>query len=47
MSAIYEQITKKPLEEHVHHLIFEICVEDANEEDVEVPYVVYKLPGRK
>ena len=43
MSDILVEVTKKPIPEHVKNLVFEICCEDENEEDVEVPYVMYKL----
>lgn len=43
MSTIYQEVTKKPLPKHVHNLVFEVCVDNADGEDVEVPYVVYRL----
>lgn len=39
-----ETISKKPIPEHQKNVIFEMTVEDKNEEDVEVPYVMLKLP---
>lgn len=38
-----ETVSKKPIPEHQKNVIFEITVEDASEEDVEVPYVMVKL----
>ena len=36
-------ISKKPIPDHQKNVIFEMTVEDQNEEDVEVPYVMLKL----
>lgn len=38
-----ETISKKPIPDHQKNVIFEMTVEDQNEEDVEVPYVMLKL----
>lgn len=38
-----ETISKKPIPNHQKNVIFEMTVEDQNEEDVEVPYVMLKL----
>jgi ubiquitin-activating enzyme E1 len=43
MSALVEQISKKPIPEHQKNVIFEITAEDETEEDVEIPYVMLKL----
>ena len=38
-----ETISKKSIPNHQKNVIFEMTVEDQNEEDVEVPYVMLKL----
>ena len=48
MTAIVEEVTKKPIPAHQRHLVFEICCDDPTraedaEGDVEVPYVLYRL----
>ncbi|KAF7860388.1 hypothetical protein EAF04_008514 [Stromatinia cepivora] len=43
LSELVELISKKPIPSHQKTVIFEICVEDQNEEDVEVPYIMMKL----
>lgn len=43
LSELVAHISKKPIPEHQQNVIFEICVEDAAEEDVEVPYVMMKM----
>jgi ubiquitin-activating enzyme E1 len=43
ISQIMEQISKKPLPEHTKFLTLEMCVNDRNDEDVEVPSVVMHL----
>lgn len=44
MSQVVESVSKKPIEPHVKALTFEICCNDTEGEDVEVPYVRYTLP---
>ncbi|ORY90353.1 ubiquitin-activating emzyme E1 [Syncephalastrum racemosum] len=39
LSKLVESVSKKPIPPHVKALIFEVCVNDADDEDVEVPYV--------
>ncbi|XP_056641048.1 ubiquitin-like modifier-activating enzyme 1 isoform X1 [Diorhabda sublineata] len=43
MSEVVRRVSKKKLEPHVKALVFELCCNDANGEDVEVPYVKYNL----
>lgn len=43
LSELVAHISKKPIPDHQQNVIFEICVEDAAEEDVEVPYVMMKM----
>lgn len=43
LSQLVETISKKPIPDHQKNVIFEMTVEDQNEEDVEVPYVMLKL----
>ncbi|XP_050429029.1 ubiquitin-like modifier-activating enzyme 1 [Adelges cooleyi] len=44
MSEIVRNISKKKIEPHVKSLVFEICCNNLEGEDVEVPYVKYNLP---
>nr|XP_023026513.1 ubiquitin-like modifier-activating enzyme 1 [Leptinotarsa decemlineata] len=43
MSEVVKKVSKKKLEPHVRALVFELCCNDAEGEDVEVPYVKYNL----
>ncbi|KAI5300135.1 hypothetical protein KEM55_009225, partial [Ascosphaera atra] len=43
MTELVETVSKKELPPHQRSLICEITAEDANEEDVEVPYVLVRL----
>lgn len=47
MSQVVETVSKKKIPSHVKSLVFEICCNDETGEDVEVPFVQYKLPSRK
>lgn len=44
MSEVVRRVSKKKIEPHVKALVFELCCNDADGEDVEVPYVKYNLP---
>merc|ERR1719471_2588403 len=44
MSKVVETVSKKKIPSHVRSLVFEICCDDENGEDVEVPFVQYRLP---
>ncbi|KAJ9576640.1 hypothetical protein L9F63_025464 [Diploptera punctata] len=44
MSEVVKKVSKKRLEPHVHALVFELCCNDKDGNDVEVPYVRYTLP---
>lgn len=44
MSEIVRNISKKQIEPHVRSLVFEICCNNKDGDDVEVPYVKYNLP---
>lgn len=44
MSEVVKKVSKKKIEPHVRALVFEICCNDLDGEDVEVPYVCYTLP---
>lgn len=39
ISQVVELVSKKPLPSHVTNLVLEICVNDKDGEDVEVPYI--------
>lgn len=43
MSEVVRKVSKKKIESHCRALVFEICCNDKDGEDVEVPYVRYKL----
>lgn len=44
MSEVVKRVSKKKLEPHVKALVFELCCNNLEGEDVEVPYVRYVLP---
>ncbi|KAL9916302.1 ubiquitin-like activating enzyme 1 isoform 1-T2 [Glossina fuscipes fuscipes] len=44
MSEVVRRVSKKRIEPHERSLVFEICCNDEEGEDVEVPYVRYTLP---
>lgn len=46
MSAIVEEVSKKAIDPSAKYLVFEIVCDDASGEDVEVPFVTYKLPRK-
>lgn len=43
LDQLVETISKKPIPDHQHNVIFEITAEDQTGEDVEIPYVMVKL----
>merc|ERR1719460_1831906 len=47
MSQVVETVSKKKIPSHVRSLFFEICCDDENGQDVEVPFVQYKIPAKK
>jgi len=44
MSEVVKKVSKRKIEPHVQALVLEICCNDTDGEDVEVPYVKYNLP---
>jgi len=44
MSEVVRKVSKRKIEPHVRALVFEICCNDDDGNDVEVPYVRYTLP---
>lgn len=44
MSEVVVKVSKRKLEPHVKALVFELCCNDEDGNDVEVPYVRYTLP---
>jgi len=44
MSEVVKKVSKKKIPPHVKALVFELCCNDTDGEDVEVPYVKYILP---
>lgn len=45
MTEVLKRISKRRIEPWVKSLVFELCCNDDNDEDVEVPYVRYVLPA--
>ncbi|XP_067835670.1 ubiquitin-like modifier-activating enzyme 1 isoform X1 [Heptranchias perlo] len=43
MTEIVTKVSKKKIGKHVKALVFELCCNDENDEDVEVPYVRYTI----
>lgn len=43
MTEIVTKVSKKKIGKHVNALVFELCCNDENDEDVEVPYVRYTI----
>lgn len=43
MQEVVKKVSKKKIEPHVKALVFELCCNDSDGEDVEVPYVRYLL----
>lgn len=43
MSEVVKKVSKKRIEPYVTALVFEVCCNDEDGEDVEVPYVRYTL----
>lgn len=44
MSEVVKKVSKKKIPPHVRALVLEICCNDTDGEDVEVPYIKYNLP---
>lgn len=44
LSEVVKKVSKKKIPPHVRALVLEICCDDENGEDVEVPFVKYILP---
>jgi len=44
VSEVVKTVSKKDIEPWVRALVFELCCNDTDDEDVEVPYVKYNLP---
>jgi len=47
MSEVVENVSNKKIPPHTRCLVFELCCNDTSGEDVEVPFVQYRLPSRK
>ena len=45
MSEVVKRVSKKKIESHVRALVFELCCNNLEGDDVEVPYVRYVLPS--
>merc|ERR1712142_1322807 len=46
MSEVVKSVSKKEIEPHVQAFVLELCCNDTEGEDVEVPYVKYNLPAK-
>lgn len=46
MTELVRRVSKKKIEPEVRSLVFELCCNDEDGEDVEVPYVRYVLPAQ-
>ncbi|KAG9509023.1 Ubiquitin-like modifier-activating enzyme 1 [Fragariocoptes setiger] len=44
MSEVVKRVSKRKIEPHVRSLVFELCCNNEEGEDVEVPYVRYVIP---
>lgn len=44
MSEVVRDVSKKRIPSYVRALVLELCANDEDGEDVEVPYVKYNLP---
>ena len=42
-SEVVQKVSKKKIPSYVNNLVFEICCDNADGEDVEVPYIKYKF----
>jgi len=47
MSDVVEKVSNKKLPPHTRCLVFELCCNDESGEDVEVPFVQYRIPTTK
>jgi ubiquitin-activating enzyme E1 len=47
MSEVVEKVSNKKIPPHVRCLVFELCCNDDTGEDVEVPFVQYRIPVAK
>jgi ubiquitin-activating enzyme E1 len=47
MSEVVEKVSNKKLPSHTRCLVFELCCNDDSGEDVEVPFVQYRIPTTK
>lgn len=44
ISELVRRVSKKTIENHVRALVLEMCCNDDQGEDIEVPYIRYQLP---
>jgi ubiquitin-activating enzyme E1 len=47
MSTVMSTVSKTPIPAHVRSVVFEICCDDAEGNDIEVPFVEYHLPNHE
>ena len=43
LSEVVQKVSKKKIPSYVNNLVLEICCDNADGEDVEVPYIKYKF----
>jgi len=46
LAQVVETVSKKPIPSHVRALVLELCCNDSDGNDLEVPYVKYTLPRK-
>jgi ubiquitin-activating enzyme E1 len=44
MTEVVKAVSKKPIQPHVRSLVFELCCNDEEGEDIEVPFIQYRIP---
>ena len=43
LSDVVQKVSKKKIPSYVNNLVLEVCCDNADGEDVEVPYIKYKF----
>ena len=43
LSEVVQKVSKKKIPSYVNNLVLEVCCDNADGEDVEVPYIKYKF----
>lgn len=45
MTEVVKAVSKNPILPHVRSLVFELCCNDVDGEDIEVPFIQYRIPN--